>query len=43
MLTGLKLLLIFVSLLNSLASKIGLEGILRAPPSSLVSEDDLWF
>lgn len=42
MLTGLKLLLI-VSWLNSLASKIGLGGILHAPPCNLVSEDDLWF
>lgn len=42
-LTGLKLLLMFVNWLNSLASKIGLGGILHAPPYNLVSEDDLWF
>lgn len=43
MLTELKLLLMFVSWLNSLASKIGLGGILYALLCSLVSEDDLWF
>lgn len=42
-LTGLKLLLMFVSWLNSLASKIGLGGILHAPPCNLVTENDLWF
>lgn len=43
MLTELKLLLMFVSWLNSLASKIGLGGILYALLCNLVSEDDLWF
>lgn len=43
MLTQMKLLLMFVSWLNSLASTVGLGGILLAPPCNLVSEDDLWF
>lgn len=42
-LTELKLLLMFVSWLNSLAAKIGLGGILYAPLCNLVSEEDLWF
>lgn len=43
MLTELKLLLMFVSWLNLLASKIGLGGILYASLCNLLSEDDLWF
>lgn len=43
MLTELKLLLMFVSWLDSLASKIGLGGTLYASLCNLLSEDDLWF